>query len=88
MRLSDNGQVLFTTDERNHAPLASYDVSDLSNIELLDKYSVAHIVDSSLSDEVHNVRVLNDFLISACYGSQITLVDAARPDVMVRKVVT
>src|SRR5205085_1434182 len=36
--------------------------------------------------EVHNVRVLNDFIINACYGdathtgSQITLVDAAHPD--------
>jgi choice-of-anchor B domain-containing protein len=78
--LSDNSLVLFTTDERNHAKLASYDVTDLSNIELLDKYSVINVVDPSRSDEVHNVRVLNDFLVNACYGSQITIVDAAHPD--------
>ena len=78
--LSDNSRVLFTTDERNHAPLAAYDVSDLSNIELLDKYSAMQIVDPTRWDVVHNVRVLNDFLVNACYGSQITIVDAAHPD--------
>ena len=81
--LSDNSRVLFTTDERNHAPLASFDVSDFNNIELLDKYSVMHVVDSNQWDVVHNVRVLNDFLINACYGSQITLVDAAHPENLV-----
>jgi choice-of-anchor B domain-containing protein len=77
--LSDNGHVLFTTDEVNHAPLAAYDVSDFSNIELLDQYAVLNTVIATNNDEVHNVRVLNDFLINACYGSQVTIVDAARP---------
>ena len=77
--LSDNGKVLFTTDEHNHAPLASYDVSNLNNIELLDKYKVVNIVGAGPGDEVHNVRVLNDFLINSCYGSQVTIVDGARP---------
>ena len=27
----------------------------------------------------HNVRVLNDFVINAAYGSQVTIIDAARP---------
>lgn len=78
--LSDNSSVLFTTDERNHAVLASYDVTDLSNIELLDTYTAMQIVDPASWDVVHNVRVLNDFLVNACYGSQITIVDAAHPD--------
>ena len=30
--------------------------------------------------EVHNVRVLNDFLINPSYGGQLTIVDAHRPD--------
>ncbi len=42
-----------------------------------------HVVDSNQWDVVHNVRVLNDFLINACYGSQITLVDAAHPENLV-----
>ena len=73
--LSDDGQTLFTTDERGNEPLGSFDVSDLSNISLLDIYYTTNFSTS----EVHNVRVLNDFLINPSYGSQLTLVDAARP---------
>ncbi|MCX6291717.1 MAG: choice-of-anchor B family protein [Bacteroidetes bacterium] len=81
--LSDNSHTLFTTDEHNHAPLAAFDVTDLNNISLLDKYSVGQIVNSNYFDEVHNVRVLNDFLVNACYGSQVTIVDASRPSNLV-----
>jgi hypothetical protein len=67
--------VLFTTDEQTNAPLASYDISDLSNITLLDQYYTLNMP----SREVHNVRVLDDFLINPSYGSQLTIADAARP---------
>ncbi len=73
--LSDDGQTLFTTDERNNEPLGAFDVSDLNNITLLDTYYTTNFS----SSEVHNVRVLNDFLINPSYGSQLTLVDASRP---------
>lgn len=73
--LSDDGNTLFTTDERSNEPLGSFDVSDLSNITLLDTY----FTNNFSSSEVHNVRVKNDFLINPSYGSQLTLVDASRP---------
>ncbi len=73
--LSDDGLTLFTTDERNNEPVASFDVSDLSNITLLDSYLTTNFS----SSEVHNVRVLNDYLVNPSYGSQLTLVDASRP---------
>ncbi len=74
--LSDNSQFLFTTDELNNKPLGSFDVSNISNIKLVDEY----FTDSMPSQEVHNVRVLNDFLINPSYGSQLTICDAARPE--------
>lgn len=74
--LSDDSRTLFTTDEKTNAPLASFDVSDLNNITMLDTYYPSQ----NPSREVHNVRVLNDFLINPSYGGQLTLVDAARPD--------
>ncbi|REJ80370.1 MAG: choice-of-anchor B family protein [Bacteroidetes bacterium] len=77
--LNDAGDVLFTTDERNNAPLAAYDISDLSNITLLDTYFTTLYP----SSEVHNVRVLNDYLINPSYGSQLTIVDANRPSNLV-----
>src|SRR5262249_13066622 len=52
-------------------------------IQLLDEYVVQHVVDSTRWDDVHNVRVLNGFLVNACYASQVTIVDAARPDNLV-----
>ncbi len=74
--LSDDSRYLFTTDERWNAPLASFDVSDLDNIRLLDTYYPS----GRPTQEVHNVRVLNDYLINPSYGGQLTIVDAHRPD--------
>ena len=74
--LSDDGNYLFTADERSGSPIASFDVSDLSNITLVDAYYTINMQPA----EAHNVRVLNDFIINASYGSQLTIVDAARPD--------
>jgi choice-of-anchor B domain-containing protein len=73
--LSDDGNTIFTTDEQPGAPLASFDISDINNISLLDTFYNFNFAAS----EVHNVRVLNDFLIAPSYGSQLTLIDADRP---------
>jgi choice-of-anchor B domain-containing protein len=73
--LSDNDSFFYATVEVPGAPLAAYDVSDVNNITQVDIYFST----DSANHEVHNVRVLNDFLINACYGSQVTIVDAARP---------
>jgi choice-of-anchor B domain-containing protein len=74
--LSDNNQVLFTTDEKTNAPLASFKVDDLENITLLDTYRPSLKPDR----EVHNVRVLGDYLICPSYGGQLSVVDATRPE--------
>lgn len=77
--LSDNGNFLFATDERTNAPLSSFDVSNLGNIALIDTFFNGNFT----TNEVHNVRVFNDFLICPSYGSQLTLVDAYRPANMI-----
>lgn len=74
--LNDDGTTLFAADERVGAPLASYDISDLNNITLLDTFYNGNFP----LNEVHNVRVKNNFLVNASYGSQLTIVDAARPN--------
>lgn len=73
--LNDAGNVLFTADEVGGAPLGSYDISDLSNITLIDTFYNGNFRNS----EVHNVRVINDYLINPNYGSQLTIADASRP---------
>ncbi len=74
--LSDDSRFLFTADEKPYAPLVAYDVSDLENISELDRYQPSQ----HPGGEVHNVRVLRDFLINPSYSGQLTLVDAHRPD--------
>jgi len=74
--LSDDSRTLFTTDERIKAPLASFDVTDLDAPRLLDLYWPSQ----RPSGEVHNVRVINDFLVNPSYSGQLTIVDAHRPD--------
>ncbi len=74
--LSDDSRTLFTTDERGNAPLASFDVSDMDAPRLLDLYYPSQ----KPSQEVHNVRVIKDFLVNPSYGGQLTIVDAHRPD--------
>jgi len=75
--LSDDGKTLFTTDEVSSAPLGAFDVSDLNDIKLLDKY----LPSKKPSGEVHNVRVMpGDFLVCPSYRGQLTIVDGSQPD--------
>jgi choice-of-anchor B domain-containing protein len=53
---SDDYKYLYTTDEVNNAPIGVFDVSDKSNIQLVGTF----LNDSMASQEVHNVRVIND----------------------------
>lgn len=73
--ISDDGNILFTTDEIESGFIAAYDVSDFDNIFETDK------VQSSPGNNVipHNVHVLNDYLITAYYSDGVTIHDAARP---------
>lgn len=73
--LSDDNNYLITTDEKPGAFVDIYDVSDINNIELLDKYQ------SSPDDNVipHNSFFLgNDYFFNSYYRDGITLVDATR----------
>jgi choice-of-anchor B domain-containing protein len=72
---SDDGRYFYTTDEYNNTPLGVFDVSDINNITLVNTY----YNDTMPEKEVHNVRVFNDYLINPSYGSQLTIVDGARP---------
>ena len=76
--LSDDGNTAFTTDERANAPVAAYDISDLSDIVELDQYRPLGSVGSGVIP--HNVHVWNDYLIISYYTDGGRIVDASRPD--------
>lgn len=79
--LSDDGNTLFTTDEKADAPVGSYDVSDPSDIQYLDEYAPF----ATLGDGVipHNVHVWENWLIVSYYTDGCIIIDATHPDNLV-----
>lgn len=77
--ISDDGNTLFTTDEKSNAFVASYDVSNLSNISELDR------IQSSPGMNVipHNTFVLGDYLVTSYYRDGVTIHDASNPNILV-----
>ncbi len=73
---SDNRQYFYTTDEQPNTPVGVFDVSDITDIKLVATF----VNDTMPGEEVHNTRVYNDFILCPSYGSQLTIVDAARPE--------
>ncbi len=76
--LSDDSNVVFTTDERPNAFVAAYDISNLNDIQELDRFRPV----TTLGDGVipHNVHVWNDWLIISYYTDGGIVVDASRPE--------
>lgn len=73
--ISDDGNTLFTTDEKQNAWIGSYDVSDLSNIKELDRWKT-----KTPGTIPHNVHTYNDYLVISYYTDGIIILDASRPD--------
>jgi choice-of-anchor B domain-containing protein len=78
---SDDGKYLFSTDERSNAFVDSYDVSDLNNIKLLDKYRTLATENTGVIP--HNTYYHNGFLVTSYYTDGIRVIDAHRPDNLV-----
>ncbi len=79
--LSDDGNTIFTTDERNNAPVGAYDISDMNNIQYLDEFRPASSINTGLIP--HNVHVKNDYLITSFYTEGVIVTDANRPQNLV-----
>jgi choice-of-anchor B domain-containing protein len=75
---SDDGKTCFTTDERANAFVASYDVSDPSDIKELDRFRPAATNGKNVIP--HNVHVFNDYAIVSYYTDGCIIVDGSRPD--------
>lgn len=73
--ISDDGNSLFTTDEKSNAWVASFDVSDLGNIQELDRYRTPNP-----NTIPHNTHTFNDYLVTSYYTDGLIVIDASRPD--------
>lgn len=73
--LDDSGNHLFTTDERTNAYVGSYDVSDPTDIEFLDKLRS----DNGSGAIPHNTYWLDHYLVTSYYTYGVAIYDALRP---------
>ncbi len=82
--LSTNSKTLFTTDEITNSFLTSYDVSDPSNINELDKIQS----NAGSGSIVHNTHIINvngnDFAVTSWYRDGFTITDVSRPQNMIQ----
>lgn len=76
--LSDDGDYLFTTDERENAFVDAYDISDLENITRVDTYRPLATEGTGVIP--HNIHYFNGFLVISYYSDGVKIVDASRPD--------
>ena len=80
--LSDDGNTLYTTDERRNASVAAYDLSELDDIQLLDEYRPAATLNRGVIP--HNVHVLNEYIVVSYYTDGCIVLDADRPHNMIQ----
>lgn len=77
---SDDGKYIFTTDERVRGYVDAYNISDLDNIILLDKYRP--------NDKEfvlpHNTHYDKGFLVTSWYTEGLIVIDANRPHNLIR----
>lgn len=82
--LSTDSKTLFTTDENNNSYLAAYNLSDLSNIQELDKIQAT----PGSGSIIHNTHIINkggnDYAVTAWYTDGFTIVDAGRPQNLIQ----
>ncbi len=80
--LSDDGQTIFTTDERANAYVTAYDISDPGNIIELDRF--AEVSKIGMGNIPHNVLVYNDWVVTSYYANGTIIIDGSRPDNLVQ----
>ena len=78
--VSDDGNFVFTTDEKSDAYLAAYDITDINNIQEVDR-----IQSNPGSGTIpHNVHVDGNFLITSYYRDGTTVHDITHPNNMIQ----
>jgi len=78
--ISDNGDYLFTTDEVSGAYVAAYDVSELNNIEEVDRIQAWS---PQRNVTPHNTHVDGDFIVTSYYADGVSVVDVSHPSNMI-----
>jgi choice-of-anchor B domain-containing protein len=78
--ISDDGDFVFTTDEKSDAYLAAYDISNINNIQEVDRIQ-SNPGELSIP---HNTHVDGNFLITSYYRDGTTVHDITHPNNMIQ----
>ena len=78
--ISDDGDYLFTTDEVSGAYVAAYDVSNLNDIEEVDRIQAWSPQTNVIP---HNTHVDGDFIVTSYYADGVSVVDISNPSNMI-----
>ncbi len=82
--LSTNSKILFTTDENSSSYLTSYDITNLNNIQELDRIQ-ATPGSGSIVHNTHIIKVAgNDYAVTSWYKDGFTIADAGRPQNLIQ----
>ena len=76
--VNETGQFVYTTDEKGNAPIAGYDISNLSNIKETDQFRPLKTLNQGVIP--HNVHVKDDYLFISYYTDGGVIVDASDPE--------
>lgn len=77
---SDDGNYVFTTDERPNAYVDAYDIRDLEAPVRIDQYQP--VIDGNVIP--HNTHYYNGFLVTSWYTEGVLIIDAHRPDNLIK----
>ncbi|MAJ89730.1 MAG: hypothetical protein CMD08_00425 [Flavobacteriales bacterium] len=78
--ISDDGRYVFTTDEKSDAYIAAYDITDISNIQEIDR-----IQSNPESNSIpHNTHVDGNFLVTSWYRDGTIIHDITNPNNLVQ----
>ena len=78
--VSDDGNYVFTTDEKADSYIASYDISDISNIQEVDRVQS----NPESNSIVHNTHVDGNFLVTSWYRDGTIVHDISNPENLVQ----
>ena len=79
--LSDDGNYLFTTDERADAYVDAFDISDPQDIQKIDSYRPLDTEGRGVIP--HNTHYHNGYLVTSWYTDGFKVIDANKPDNLV-----
>ena len=78
--LSTDKKVVFTTDENGSSYLGAYDISDPTDIQLLDKLQAR----PGTGNIMHNTHIRGDYAITSIYTEGVSIIDVSHPENMVQ----